>query len=163
MIVIGAKGKMDVDSAIKKLNDFCKKNSLIGQIFDADLVFGEEHLIVAYERAKRAFEEGRNICKSIEMEMLLYASGKRQINEAISLIGAKKEGNYAFFFCGEIEIEKLIDFICKLNLEIDRNVIDFKKEKLKKFGISENEIIATDEKFHKDLIFEKIALLDAIK
>ncbi len=163
MIIIGAKGKMDVEIAIKKLSEFCKENSLIGQIFDADLVFGEEHLIVAYEHAKRAFEERRNICKTIEMEMLLYASGRRQINEAISLIGAKKEGNYAFFVHGKIEREKLIDFISQLNLEIDQSVIDFRMEKLNKFGISEKEIIATDEKFHKDLIFEKIALLDVIK
>ncbi|MEM2935019.1 MAG: KEOPS complex subunit Cgi121 [Candidatus Thermoplasmatota archaeon] len=163
MIIIGAKGKMDVGATIKKFVEFCEKNSLIGQIFDADLVFGEEHLAVAYEHAKRAFEKGKNICKKIEMEMLLYASGKRQINEAISLIGAKKEGNYAFFVCGKIEREKVADFISSLNLEIDQDVIDFKKEKLKKFGINEKEIFATDEKYHKDLIFEKIALLDAIK
>ncbi|MEM1513945.1 MAG: KEOPS complex subunit Cgi121 [Candidatus Thermoplasmatota archaeon] len=163
MIIIGAKGKMDVEDAIKKFMDFCKRNFVIGQIFDADLIFGEEHLAVAYERAKKAFEKGRNICKTIEMEMLLYASARRQINEAISLIGAKKEGNYAFFICGKIDKEKVADFIHGLNLEIDQDVIEFKKEKLKKFGIDEKEIFATDEKFHKDLIFEKIALLDAIK
>ena len=163
MIVIGAKGKIKAEDVLKELKDFCERNSIVGQIFDADLVFGEEHLIVAYEHAKRAFEKGRNICKKIEMEMLLYAAGKRQINEAISLVGAKNAGRYAFFFYGEIEREKLLDFISSFGLEIDQKVVEFRKEKLKKFGISEEELSATDEKFHKDLIFEKIALLDAIK
>ncbi|MBC7128635.1 MAG: hypothetical protein H5T45_02760 [Thermoplasmatales archaeon] len=163
MIIIGAKGKMRVEDAFRELKEFCERNSIIGQVFDADLVLGEEHLIVAYEHAKRAFEKGKNICKKIEMEMLLYAAGKRQINEAISLIGAKKEGRYAFFFYGEIEREKLTDFISSFGLKIDQKVIEFRKEKLKKIGISEKELSAIDEKFHKDLIFEKIALLDAIK
>ena len=157
MIVIGAKGKLDVEKVLKEM----KEKGMKGQILDASVVCGIEHIKVAYEKAKRAFKERRNKSKSIEMEFLLYASTKRQIKEAIEFMGAKEEGEYAFiiFEGNEKEARKFIE---KLGLEIDDSVIEPSIEKLKKF-VSKEELKTIDKSFYFDLIFEKMALLDAIK
>lgn len=158
MIIIGAKGKLDVDDAIKKL----KKIKGVSQIFDASCICGREHIEVAYERAKRAFEEGRNKCRSIGMEMLLYASCKRQIKDAMDFIGAKDNGEYAIFF-EELSKEEATKFVeNELNLVIDENVLEADIEKLKKF-VSEKELNTVDKSFYFDLLFEKIAMVELLK
>jgi KEOPS complex subunit Cgi121 len=57
------------------------------QIFNADHIAGKKHLFFATINALKAFEQGRNISDDLEMETLLYASGHRQIDKAIELIG----------------------------------------------------------------------------
>ncbi|HEC76893.1 MAG TPA: hypothetical protein ENI33_06530 [Thermoplasmatales archaeon] len=158
MIIIGAKGKLNIEETLEKL----KKIKGISQIFDASCICGREHIEIAYERAKRAFEEGRNKCRSIEMEMLLYASCKRQIKDAMDFVGAKKHGEYAIFLDGLNE-EEAIKFVKnELKLEIDENVLKPSIEKLKKF-VDEKELRTVDKSFYFDLIYEKIAMVELTK
>lgn len=157
MIIIGAKGRLNIERALKELKGMGK----FAQVLDARVVCGKEHLRIAYEHAKRAFKNGRNVCKNIEMEFMLYASAKRQIKDAIEFIGAKEEGIYAFVFDG-ISEEEAMDFVKKLNLKIDNNVLEPTMEKLKKF-VEEKELETVDKAFYFDLLFEKMALLNAIK
>ncbi|HEC76427.1 MAG TPA: hypothetical protein ENI33_04110 [Thermoplasmatales archaeon] len=158
MIIIGAKGKLSVEETLEKL----KKIRGVSQIFDASCICGREHIEIAYEHAKRAFEEGRNKCRSIEMEMLLYASGKRQIKDAMDFIGAKKRGEYAIFF-DKLNEKEAIKFVKnELKLEVDENVLKPNIEKLKKF-VSEEELNTIDKSFYFDLIFEKVATVELTK
>ncbi|MCD6448719.1 MAG: hypothetical protein J7L58_06765 [Thermoplasmata archaeon] len=157
MIVIGAKGRLDIERALQEI----KKRGLKGQILDASVVCGKEHLEVAYDHARRAFEEGRNKSRSIEMEFLLYASTKRQIKEAIEFIGAKNEGEYAFVFF-EGEEKEAREFVRELGLEIDDAVLEPNIEKLKKF-VDERELETVDKTFYFDLIFEKVAMVEPMK
>ncbi|KAA0010125.1 hypothetical protein B6U81_04590 [Thermoplasmatales archaeon ex4484_30] len=163
MIVVGAEGKIDVEKALQKLDEFCIENNIRAQILDASLVYGKEHIEVAYEHAKRAFEKKRNVCNTIEMEMLLYASAKKQIKDAISFIGAKEKGWYAFVFIGKINKNKVEKFVKSLGLKINEKVLHGKKEKLIKFGISEKELKTVDKSMYGELVLEKMALLNAIK
>jgi len=158
MIIIGAKGEINVEDVLKRLK---KLNCKFAQIVNADYVCGKEHLIVAYEFAKRAFKNGRNICKNIEMEFLIYASAKKQIKDALAIIGAKEKGNYAFIFDG-IKKRDGIKFVKDLGLKIDDKVIEPTIEKLKKF-VEDKELKTIDKSFYYDLIFEKMAMMDAIK
>ena len=57
------------------------------QIFDAEHIAGPNHLFFATINALNAFDQGRNISENLEMETLLYASGQRQIEKAINMIG----------------------------------------------------------------------------
>lgn len=157
MIIVGARGKIDVEKTIEKLKKF-----KFAQVMDATCVCGEEHVIVAYEHAKRAFENGRNVCRDMTLEFLLYASGKRQIKDAIEFIGAKEEGEYVFVFDG-VDERKAIEFVEEMGLEIDEKVIAPSVEKLKKFGISEEEMETVGKPFYYDLIFEKIAMVELMK
>ena len=59
------------------------------QLFDADHVAGKPHLFFAVLNALKALEQGRNISEKLEMETLLYASGQRQIDRAIEMLGVR--------------------------------------------------------------------------
>lgn len=61
------------------------------QVLDAKLIAGEKHLLFATLNALNAFEQGQNISESLEVEVLLYASGQRQIRKAIELLGLKQD------------------------------------------------------------------------
>ena len=89
--IIGAKGHIsNIDDFLKKINNFCNKNSIIIQVFNAEIIFGRNHILSAYKHAKRAFEQKTNTTNSLAMEILLYASGERQLKLAIPKIGVKK-------------------------------------------------------------------------
>jgi KEOPS complex subunit Cgi121 len=59
------------------------------QVLDASFVAGEKHLLFAVLNALNAFEQGQNISESLDVEVLLYASGQRQIRKAIEQLGLK--------------------------------------------------------------------------
>lgn len=88
-IILGFK-----DVKINEIDDFLgkirrKMSPTIVQFFDADYIAGKPHLYFAVLNALKAFEQGRNISEKLEVEILLYASGKRQIDRAIEMIGIK--------------------------------------------------------------------------
>jgi len=165
--IIGAKGKItDVDSFLKIVNSFAKNNNIIIQVFDADLIFGEKHLISAIEHAKRAIDRKTNTTNSLEMEILLYASGERQLKLAIPKMGVKKgKANIAFVFIKENKLsDQLINELLKLLfLDKDDKVIKGDENTLRKFGISENEKGTVMKDKYGDLILEKVAIVDIIK
>ncbi len=57
------------------------------QLLRADRIAGTEHLALASANALRAFSQGRARSRSLEMEILLYASCQRQISKAIEMLG----------------------------------------------------------------------------
>lgn len=166
MIQIGGCKKIEnVEQTIKMAKNFSKENGITVQLMDADLIYGKDHLISSIMHAQRAFEESRNSSDSLAIEILLYASGKRQIKDAIKFIGIKEGKPAAIIMVTEgREIPKnAIDELLRgLGLERDDSVIKNKNDKiLKEFGISNEEIEATNSP--KDLILEKVAMVDLIK
>ena len=59
------------------------------QLLDAGLVAGPEHLLIAVLNALRALELGLNVASDLGLEILTFASGQRQISEAIRSLGLK--------------------------------------------------------------------------
>jgi tRNA threonylcarbamoyladenosine modification (KEOPS) complex Cgi121 subunit len=59
------------------------------QVFDADRIAGSPHLFFALLNALNAIKQGRSISKTLEIEVLLYASGQRQIDKAIRIVGVR--------------------------------------------------------------------------
>lgn len=59
------------------------------QVFDATVIAGPRHLLFATVNALTAFERGPRISENLAVELLLYASGQRQISKAIKQIGVK--------------------------------------------------------------------------
>ncbi len=124
------------------------------QIMNSEYIFYPEQLISAVKNALRSFERGENISNKLRVEILLYLSGRRQIREAISLLGYEGGEGYLLTW-SESEIPRWLD------------VLDFQwskmsKEKLRKLGISQEEISASGASW-KDLPLELIALLDVEK
>jgi KEOPS complex subunit Cgi121 len=167
--IIGAKGNIkDIDVFLKKVEDFSNKNNITIQSFNADLIFGKDHIISAVEHAKRSIERKTNTTNSLEKEILLYTSGDRQLKLAIPKMGVKKgRANIAFVFVNnensEISNKITNDFLNSLNLKGDDNVLEGNRETLRKFGIKDNEIeTVTKEKFGF-IILEKVAMVDILK
>lgn len=164
--IIGAKANIsNIDEFLEEINSFCKEKSLVIQAFNSEIIFGEKHLISAFEHAKRAFEHKTNTTNSLAMEILLYASGERQLKLAIPKMGVKKgQLGVVFILVGDKITDRIIDELFeKLSLKRDDKVLQGDINTLKKFGLKESQIKTVSKDKYGDLILEKIALVDIIK
>ena len=159
--IMGCKKISNVEKCLEIAKKFSNERGITIQLMDADTVYGKEHLISAVEHASRAFEEGRNSSSSLSMEILLYASGKKQIKDAIQF-GGIKEGKPAIaVIAGKISKGTAKELMQRLNIERDDSAIQKKEKTLNKFGFSLEEIEATNKP--GDLILEKVAMVDIMK
>jgi len=167
MEIVGAKGNIkDVDVFLGQIQSFSKKNNVVVQVFDADVICGKNHLISAVEHAVRAFERKTNTTNSLDKEILLYASGERQLKLAIPKMGAKKGiSTVAFVFVSNKKIHDVLiaELLKILSLKRDDKVLNGSKEKLRKFGVKEKELETVTKAKYGDLILEKVAMVDVIK
>ena len=166
--IFGAKGNIkNIDHFLDKITSFGKEKGFIIQAFNADVIYGKEHLISAVEHAKRAFENKTNSTNSLEMEILLYSSGERQLKLAIPKMGVVSgDSKVAFVFIKNKDgiIDNAVkEFLNHVSLKRDDKVLLGNADTLKKFGIKKNEIQTVTEDKYRHLILEKIALVDIIK
>jgi len=167
--IIGAKGNIqNVDDFLKKITKIIEDNDILIQVFDAELIYGKNHLISSFEHAKRAMDRKTNTTNSLEMETLLYSSGERQLKLAIPKMGVKKGSvSIALIFICKSQsniTDKLVsDFLEELFLNRDDSVLEGDEDTLKKFGITENEMKTVTKEKYGDLILEKVAMVDIIK
>ena len=170
--IFGAQGNVhDVDRLLELILDFSIKNHIITQVFDGNMIYGKNHLVSSYRHALRSIKRKTNTTNSLGMEILLYASGKRQLKLAIPKMGIKKgKGKIVFIIIDEngnkndVNMNSLInDMLRMLSLVRNDCIIDGDKEVLIRFGISENEIKTVTKANYGKLILEKIALVDIIK
>ena len=162
--IFGAVGYIkNIDTFLKIISDFSRKNNLLIQAFDANVIFGEDHIISSLNHAKRAMERKTNTTNSLEMEILLYSSGDRQLKKAILKMGVKKgNANIAFFIEEKSkDIEKQL--LKELSLKKDDKVLKGDINTLKKFGITDDEISTVSKEKMGHIILEKIAFVDIIK
>lgn len=162
--LIGATGKIDPSKAVKTVDGLSKKWKLEIALFNADLVFGPEHLKSAYEHADRAFKSNTNIAKTLATEMLLYASGQRQISRAIDKIGVgKRTRNVAVAFIGRPTKTQVSNLLSDLSLKRNDDVLMPDDRYLETFGITKKELSTVPKKKRKKLVLEKVALVDLLK
>jgi len=162
--IFGAKGYIkNVDTFLKEVKKFAEKNKIIIQVFNADKIFGKKHIISAYEHAKRARNNKTNTTNSLDMEIMLYAAGERQLKHAIPKIGVKQgDSNIGVVFIGKSN--RLIkDFLKEMNLKRDDKVLEGNKNTLMEFGLTKKEIDTVTVEKYGDLILEKVAMVDIIK
>lgn len=160
--IIGCKKISNIEKCLEIAKKFSNERGIIVQLMDADMVYGKDHLISAVEHASRAFEEGRNSSSSLSMEILLYASGKKQIKNAIQFSGIKERKSAIAVIAGKkISKDVVKELMHRLNVERDDSVIQKKEKTLNKFGFSLEEIGATNKP--EDLILEKVAMVDIMK
>ena len=142
------------------------------QLFDADLVATWEHLYFAALNALMAFQNKRNVSKSLAVEMALYASAKRQIKKAIEFIGVKAgSGDVAVVVLGAdvAAVEAGLRVVAKrLGVDPNEGVLGLSEAKIVRvreaFDVSDAELQAVsacgDAKAALvDLVVERVALL----
>jgi KEOPS complex subunit Cgi121 len=170
--VFGAQGTIpDVDVFLSKLLTFSNNNDVVIQVFDAQVIYGDDHLISATQHAQRAFQEKTNATNSLLLEIILYAAGERQIHKAIKKVGVKKGKQLIAFVLvddqkkqGKKSYDLVIDnFLRLVHLIRNDKVLEGDKDTLKRFGIKDEEIRTVPESKYCDLILEKIAMVDVIK
>jgi len=132
-------------------------------LMDADKVCGIGHLESAVFHARRAFERGTNASNTLGMEVILYASGERQISKAKKKMGLHQDTErIALVVLGPDDLE--VDQALKeLDLRRDDGLLDCTMEKGASFGIDAAELKAVGEEMLADLVLEKVAFVEILK
>lgn len=131
------------------------------QLMRAEMVFGRDHLVSAIEHARRAFKVGTNMADSLAVEVLLYASGRRQIAEALRLMGLRPgTTTVAVVVLGRSDLGEVVE---DLGMERDDGVLEGRIDALEEFGIGsvERETVPADGLF--DLVLERVALVELFR
>jgi KEOPS complex subunit Cgi121 len=166
--IVGVMGALtdvqDIDAMLKILATIDKRSHTIGQIFDADRIAGKKHLVHAAKLALTAQATRMNFADSLNIELVCWASGLRQIVRAFDRVGVRKGCNrVAILMIGKSreDVKRAqTETLRELNMNRDDKVLDVNSNKIsmlmKAFDISERELeIAPIEK----LVLEKVALL----
>lgn len=75
----------DLDSFVSELGEIGAEHGTTVQAFDARYVADRRHLERALELADRSLERGENVARDRAVEILLYAAGRRQIDDALEM------------------------------------------------------------------------------
>ncbi len=160
--VVGARGVVgDVETFIEGLRREADRAGLQIQAFDADMVFGEDHLISALKHAERAFQRGTNVASDLMVEVLVYAAGERQISKALEKMGVKEgtEG-LVVLALGEGDMNAFLE---GTGLIRDDALVEGQPDHLRAYGITEEELETVSPERVLDLVLERVAMVDALR
>src|SRR3990170_7310919 len=91
----------NIEEFLQNLKKIGKENNITIAALDADKLAGEEHVRFAVEKAIRSFKSRKNIANDLAKEIMLYASGSRQITKAVKLGIHKGQNKVALVAVGE--------------------------------------------------------------
>ena len=151
----------DVNRFLHTLTGIASGYGITVQAIDANKTAGTMHILAAAEKAIRAVQRNDGISDDLGMEILLYASGNRQIKKALSM-GVRTGRNAIVLIAVGDEIPK--GAISELeNLVEMADVIRYTHEKRAVittfFGITETEIAVVGEANIPQLVLERVALM----
>jgi len=179
-IIVGKVGISNVDDFLSSLKNIARKYDVTIQAMNAELIAGGEHIISAVKKALRAVDRNRNITNDLGLEILLYAAGRRQIERALAMGVSVSEGENAKRVAivivdasasGEKDLEGVAEEVKrKVGLQeepISVLELEYKGDKkegiMKFFDITEAELKAVGEPKLKQLVLERVAMLDVLK
>ncbi len=174
-MITKAQGKIsDPEKTVKDLEILGKKNKVLIQIIDAESIYSKLHVISSIEHAIRSFHHNDNATSTLQLELLLYLAGERQIHKAIKKVGVNQHStDFIIIIVGEIKAFKdcngklsntLMDSVLKtIHLKQNDDEISGNQTTLKKFGITQKEIDTVTADKYEGLILEKIAMVDIKK
>jgi KEOPS complex subunit Cgi121 len=133
--------------------------------FNADNMAGLAHVEAALRHAFRAAEEETCISRSVEMEALLYAAGSRQCGSAIRF--GLHDGMNRVYLCICPPSASAWKIIRPLVKEVDDDWEDIDSRKIthlmELFGISPAELHAIGSHRFKELVLERVAMLEVYR
>ena len=148
------------------------------QVVSLFSVVSWRHIVSAVYRALRAFRDGNNVCDRVEVESLLYLSGRRQISESIEAVGIGESVDSLIlivFGVGEAAVyDGLMRFLGRFDGVVDMDLLfprsDLCFEHLRRvFKVSDDEISCLFKRgFDKwraleFILIERGALVDVLK
>ncbi|CAG0957326.1 hypothetical protein METP3_00611 [Methanosarcinales archaeon] len=151
----------DIEIFLMKIKEIRKEKDIVILALDADKLAGKDHLMFAIEKAINSFKTGRNIANDIGKEIMLYASGTRQINRAMKIGVHSGKNNIVLVGIGEeIDLSVFDEITPKDVLQYEgaknRVLMDI-------FNITEEEIKAVGVDKIPELVLERVALVDVLK
>lgn len=75
----------EIDAFVERIGEIGEEHGVTVQTFDARYVADAAHLRRAVDHAARSIERGETIADDPGVEILLYAAGRRQINQALEM------------------------------------------------------------------------------
>ena len=154
MIAQGVIGIENLREFLSKIPDGCV-------LINSDYVVDLDVLKFAVQKALKSWKEGRNVAKTLSMEILLYVAATRQINKALK-IGLKEGINRVIV----VDVSGCIEKLKKLGFR-EEEVLKVDEEKIKRvadfYEIGEEELNLVGRDKLPLLIRERIALFDITK
>jgi KEOPS complex subunit Cgi121 len=150
-----------VDAFVAAVGEVADETGATVQVFDARYVAGEEHLRRAVELADRAIDRGENVARDRAVEILLYAAGRRQIDDALTMGVSAGEVPAVALVDGGDEARaaaRLREMVAE-----ERTLGRFDGERLRAFfDVTDAELAAVDGDVGS-LVRERVALLNVEK
>ncbi|KTG07987.1 KEOPS complex component [Haloprofundus marisrubri] len=162
-VVDGVAEIADVDSTVAVLGEVAEEYETTVQAVDARYVVDRAHLERAVELADRAISRGENVAHDRGVEVLLYAAGRRQIDQAFEM--GLQEGRVPLVVLvdGGDESAAADAVVEELSLDDTPTLGEYNRARVFEFfEISERELAAMDGTL-SDAVRERVALLDVEK
>ncbi|MFO7965975.1 MAG: KEOPS complex subunit Cgi121 [Archaeoglobaceae archaeon] len=157
-------GSIHVDN----VEDFLEKIKLPEcgiALLNADYIVDRGHAELAARKAIDSWREGKNVARTLPIEIMLYASANRQINQALEMgVKSNSENKVVAVLVGEEDCISKFKVISGFREEKVLNLDEDKVENLKRFfDINEEELNVTGREKLPDIIKERIVLFDLFK
>ncbi|KQC05055.1 MAG: hypothetical protein APR53_08760 [Methanoculleus sp. SDB] len=133
--------------------------------FNADSMAGTGHVRAAIHHAWRSWSSGNAISNSFEMEALLYAAGSRQCQEA-SAFGIHAGYNRCYIVlcpASDDAQSALAVHVRFVDEDWERTSPEKQDVLCRLFGITDAELAVTGHARLKELVEERVALLDVYR
>ena len=154
----------DLDEFLAEIDAISEATGAAIQCFDADYVAGDRHLRRAVELAARAREQGTAVAREPAVEILLYAAGRRQINQALEMGVSEGDVGVVAVVSGgdEVAAEQRMRELLGAS-DADDGFQPGDAETIKTFfHIGDREVEVVDGEL-EDIVIERVALLDVEK
>jgi KEOPS complex subunit Cgi121 len=155
----------DIPGFLKRLKTLSTEYQSHIILFNEEMMAGKAHVDRALYHAFRAAASGTCISSSVEIEALLYAAGSRQVIE-----GAKfgiHEGVNRAYLCLCPESDRIWSILSDEMSVSSENweIIDCSKKSqlMAAFNVTDKELAVTGDDRLKDLVIERVALLEVYK
>jgi len=156
----------DLDEFLADIEAISEATGATIQCFDADYVAGDRHLRRAVELAARAREQGTAVADDPAVEILLYAAGRRQINQALEMGVDEGESSVVGVVTGgdEAAAERQLRAVLGATAadDTDRVILGDEETLRSFFDIGDAEVAVADGDL-ESIVLERVALLDVEK
>ncbi len=161
-VIAGAKASaVDPERVVHAAAEWGASHGAAICLLDARSVFGRDHLESAARHAIRARDSKTMSSRSVAMETLLYASGERQVQDAIRVAGLRRDTRtVGIVLLGGANVD---EFVRDMGWSRDDGVLDATGKDLQALGITRREAGTVSMTRRADLALEKVASLDVRK
>ena len=157
----------DLDDFLAEVEAISEATGATVQCFDTDYVAGDRHLRRAVELAARAREQGTAVADDPAVEILLYAAGRRQINQALEMGVSEGDADVVSVVIGGDEAaaeQQMRELLGETDTSdaIDDSTLGDTATIRAYFDIGDAELAVVDGDL-EDMVIERVALLDVEK